>query len=119
MEGCIFLFEIYLSFKAMQKVIEIKNHCLQKGGHSEIFYALWGRVKIEDQTERRTAIFYKWIANLFLLFLIFNFISLESYSFHLSSELIKTGVALFVFISSRAWPHVKAIKNIAKSSDKT
>lgn len=119
MEGCIFLFEIFLSFKAMQKVIEIKNHYLQKGDRSEIFYALWRRVKIEDQIERRTAIFYKWIANLFLLFLIFNFISLENYSFHMNSELIKAGFALFAFISFRAWPHVKAIKNITKVSDKT
>ncbi len=103
----------------MQKVIEIKNHCQQKGDRSEIFYPIWGEVKIEDQTERRTAIFYKWIANLFLLFLILNLISLESYSFHLNSELTKTGVALFVFISFRAWPHVKAIKNITKKPNKT
>lgn len=113
MGSCILLLEIFLSFKMMQKVIEIKHYCLATQDFPGLKWLVFGESKIENWLERRTASCYKWFANCFLLLLLFAVVTIDSDEIILM-ELIKMTFALSAFTLFRAWPHIKVIlKSIA------
>ena len=111
MGSCILLLEIFLSFKMMQKVIEIKHYCLATQEFPGLKWLVFGGGKIEDWLERREASCYKWFANGFLLLLLFVAVLIESDEVVVMGDELKTGLALLAFTFFRAWPHIKVISN--------
>ncbi len=108
--SCILLFEIFLCFKVMQKVIEIKHYSLAVQEFPCLRWFVFGGGKIEDWLERREVFCYKWLSNGFLFLLFFSAIIIDSDEIILI-DLIKTTFSLFAFTLFRAWPHIKVISN--------
>lgn len=106
----ILLFEIFLLFKIMQKTIEVKHYCLSGRDFPMLSWIFFGKPVDGEKIEKREAAIYKWLANLFFVYLVFAILFFEKSDLIFRvDELLKASLAMFSFAFLRALPHIRVI----------